>query len=293
MINTYDFQVAHPDYFKQCAVKDLLFLYYKCPQEEKKVNLYTHYNKIIYVLNGKKAIHHCGKSWLLNEDSAYLIRKTAYNQERFYDQEWEVLCFYLPDEYVRQVYKEYRSQLPVANLPKPTCDMLIEIQVNEATRAFFYSILPYLTQQLQPSESLLELKFRELIFNILSNPANSNFLTYVNSISDCTKPLLQEIMEANYTFNLSLAEFARIAHRSLASFKRDFKESFDTTPGKWLTEKRLEYAKLMLNTSKKRINEIAGESGFENVTHFSRVFKDRFGLSPLNYRKQRKYVVSG
>ncbi len=93
-------------------------------------------------------------------------------------------------------------------------------------------------------------------------------------------------MEANYTFNLSLAEFARIAHRSLASFKRDFKESFDTTPGKWLTEKRLEYAKLMLNTSKKRINEIAGESGFENVTHFSRVFKDRFGLSPLNYRKQ-------
>lgn len=287
MLNTYDFQVAHPEYFKQCAVKDLLFLYYKCPQEEKKVNLYTHYNKIIYVLNGKKSIHHRGKSWLLTKDSSFLIRKTAYNQERFYDTEWEVLCFYLPDNYLQQVFKEYRSQLPLKNLPNPPSDMLIEINVNEATRAFFYSIVPYFTQQAQPSESLLELKFRELIFNILSNPANSDLLAYVNSMSDCSKPFLQEIMEANYTFNLSLAEFARIAQRSLASFKRDFKENFDTTPGKWLTQKRLDYAQLLLNTCQKNVNEIAYDSGFENVTHFSRVFKEKFGLSPLKYRKQK------
>lgn len=126
MINTYDFQVAHPDLFKQYAVKDLLFLYYKCPQEEKKVNLYTHYNKIIYVLNGKKAIHRGGKSWLLTDDSCFLIRKTAYNQERFYEMEWEVLCFYLPDNYLQMVFKEYRAHLPLKNIPAPTPDMLIE-----------------------------------------------------------------------------------------------------------------------------------------------------------------------
>jgi hypothetical protein len=101
MINTYDFQIARPDYFKQFAVKDVLFLYYRCPQEEKRINLFTHYNKIIYVLSGKKSIHHGGKSWLLGEDSCFLIRKTAYNQERFYEVGWEVLCFYLPDHYLQ------------------------------------------------------------------------------------------------------------------------------------------------------------------------------------------------
>jgi len=65
MINTYDFQVEHPEMFSQLAIKDLLFLYYKCPQEEKKINLYTHFNKIIFVLEGKKMIHHREKSWLL------------------------------------------------------------------------------------------------------------------------------------------------------------------------------------------------------------------------------------
>jgi AraC family transcriptional regulator, exoenzyme S synthesis regulatory protein ExsA len=290
MINTYDFQVAHPDHFKQVAVKDLLFLYYKCPQEEKKINLYTHYNKIIYVLNGKKSIHHSNKSWVLAEDTSFFIRKTAYNQERFYDLEWEVLCFYLPDNYLQQVFKEYRSNLPLRDIPPVPSDMLIEIDVNEVTRAFYYSIVPYFTQQEALSESLLELKFRELIFNILSNPANSDFLAYVNSMNDSLKPSLQEIMESNYTFNLSLTEFARIAQRSLASFNREFRENYHTTPGKWLTQRRLNYAQLLLITSRKNVNEIAYDTGFENVTHFSRVFKEKFGLSPLQHRKQNAAI---
>ena len=95
MINTYDFQVEHPEIFSQLSVKDLLFLYYKCPQEEKKINLYTHYNKIIFVLEGKKKIHHREKSWMLTNEQAVFIKKTAYNQERFWEVDWEVLCFLL------------------------------------------------------------------------------------------------------------------------------------------------------------------------------------------------------
>jgi len=286
MINTYDFQVEHPEIFSQLSVKDMLFLYYKCPQEEKKLNLCTHFNKIIYVLNGKKVIHHQDKSWTLSEGTCFLIKKAAYNQERFYETGWEVLCFYLPDNYLRQVFKECRLHLPMKNLPALSLDKLVEISVNEATRVFFFSIVPYFTQQVPPSESLLELKFKELIFNILSNPANEALLTYINSISDQLKPPLYEIMEANYTFNLSLAEYARIAQRSLATFKREFQNHFHITPGKWLAQKRMEYAKHLLDTSKKTVNEIAYESGFENATHFSRVFKEKYCVSPMQYRRK-------
>jgi transcriptional regulator GlxA family with amidase domain len=170
--------------------------------------------------------------------------------------------------------------------------MLIEINVNAATRAFFYSIVPYFRQKPQPAEDLLALKFKELIFSILSNPANSALLSYVNKVSDQRKPLLQDIMEANFTFNLSLAEFARIAQRSLATFKRDFIEVFHTTPGKWLSKKRLEYAQQLLDTSTKNVSEIACDCGFENATHFSRVFKEKFGYSPLQYRKLNVHSMS-
>ncbi len=291
MINTYDFQVEHPEMFSHLAVKDLLFLHYKCPQEDKMINIYTHLNKFIFVLEGKKMLHHQNQSLLLTTETAVFFKKTAYSAERFREIEWEVLCFYCPDNYLRQIFSEYRQQLPLKNIPATCSDTLIEINVNAITRAFFYSIVPYFKQKPKPSENLLELKFKELLFSILANPANAQLLAYVNSIMDRHKPLLSEIMEANFTFNLSLAEYARIAQRSLAAFKREFMDTYKTTPGKWLSQKRLQYAQYLLDTSKKNVNEIAYESGFENVTHFSRVFKEKFGSSPLQYRKRNHSLL--
>lgn len=287
MINTYDFQIEHPKEFSQLAVKDSLFLLYRCPQVDKKVKVFTHHNKIMFVLEGKKMIHHRKKTWVLADGQCCMWKKSACQHERFNEVEWEVLCFYMPDIFLQKVFKEYRQHLPVKALPAPTPDILLDIHVNETTRAFFYSIIPYFKQLPPPAESLLELKFKELLFNLLSDPANKPLLAYVSSMSDATKPLLEEIMEANYTFNLSLAEFAKLSHRSLAAFKREFIQTYHTTPGKWLVQKRLAYASLLLEESNKNINEITDECGFESTTHFSRVFKEKYGMSPLQYRKNK------
>nr|WP_295935077.1 AraC family transcriptional regulator [uncultured Dyadobacter sp.] len=104
------------------------------------------------------------------------------------------------------------------------------------------------------------------------------------------KTSLPEVMEANYLYNLSLSEFARISNRSLATFKREFKATFYVSPGKWLITRRLDYAQLLLFTTRKSINEITLESGFENTSHFSRVFKERFGTSPLHFRKAQSHA---
>ncbi|ACT92551.1 helix-turn-helix domain-containing protein [Dyadobacter fermentans] len=110
-------------------------------------------------------------------------------------------------------------------------------------------------------------------------------------IDDRKRASLLDVMETNYMYNLSLEEYARISNRSLATFKRQFKSLFYTTPGKWLMARRLDYALLMLRTTRKNINEITLECGFENSSHFSRVFKERFGTSPLNYRKSRRAAI--
>lgn len=291
MINVYELVISQPGYFKQLSVKDMLFVQYQCPQVEKKMDLFNHYNFIIYTLSGKKLIHRPGKSWLLTEGVTLFIKKGAYIQERFDDAEWCILGFLIPDNYLKQLFTEYRLQLPLKAIPAITHDMMLDIHVNNTTQAFFYSILPYFSQQPPPPENLLELKFRELFFNILSNPNNANVLSYVNSISDCNKPPLEEIMETNYMYNLSIAEFAKITHRSLATFKRDFTEIYHTTPHKWLMQKRLYLAQLLLHTSQKAISEIACETGFESVTHFSRLFKEKFNVAPHQYRKRCSEIL--
>lgn len=286
MYNNFEFIVTHPDIIKQLAVKDMLLAYYKCPQLEKQVNLFLNYNLITYTFRGKKTFHHKGRSWVLTDNSCVFVRRAAINQEKDDFLGWEVLAFYFGDNFLQQVFREYRHYFPLKNLPPSPADILIEINVNETTATFFYGMVPYFTQKIPPNESLLELKFKELLFNVLSDPANAHLLAYVNSIDGQFSTPLWQVMEANYTFNLTIAEFARIAQRSIASFKREFHEYYYTSPGKWLTRKRLEYAKFMLDTSKHNVSEIADESGFENLTHFSRIFKEKYGLSPLQYRKK-------
>ena len=126
-----------PDIIKQLAVKDMLYVYYKCPQVDKHVNLFTHYNEIVYTLNGKKTIYHGNKSWSLTDNKSLFVRRTAYSQEMDEVVGWEVIAFIFQDDFLRQVFKEYRQHFPVKNLPAPPTDMLIEINVNATTSAFF------------------------------------------------------------------------------------------------------------------------------------------------------------
>lgn len=286
MINNYDDSISNPDTIIQLAVKDMLFLYYRCPQVDKQMKLFSHYNEIFFTLSGTRTMHHGGKSWTLTKHSCLFSRKTAYTQEMPELVGWKVLAFYFKDNFLRQVFNEHRQYLPLKNLPPVPEDMLMEINVNETSRAFFYSILPYFTQKVPPAEGLLELKFKELLFNVFLDPANAGLLAYVNSIIDQHKTPLWQVMEANYMYNLTVPQFARMAGRSVSAFKKEFREYYHTTPGRWLTDKRLEHAKQLIAGSKKTIGEITFDSGFKNLSHFSRIFKEKFGVSPMQYRKR-------
>jgi AraC-like DNA-binding protein len=286
MLNIYELVLSDTIHFKQLKVKDLLFTHYHCPQDNDMLGVYSHYNFITYTISGERIIQRPGKSFRLTKGKCLFVKKGAYRQQRLYDSGWCVLVFFMPDSYLKKFINEYRAQLPLKNIPQQSQDLIFEIDVNETTNGFFYSMLPYFMQSETPSEDLIELKFRELVFNILSNPANAHVLSCFCSMCDYAKPSLPEIMESNYMFHLSLQEFSKITQRSLASFKREFNLVFKTTPGKWLIQKRLQHAQLLLETSHKSINEIAYESGFENNTHFSKIFKAKFGVSPLKYRNK-------
>ncbi len=94
-------------------------------------------------------------------------------------------------------------------------------------------------------------------------------------------------MEDNYCFNLKTEQYAQLCNRSLSAFKRDFQKIMHTTPGKWLLEKRLNHALQLLLNSGKNVNEVAFESGFENASHFTRSFKERYLVTPSEMRKTK------
>jgi len=285
MINLFETVKNHPEYFKQLACKVLLCTQYDCRQETALQSLYSEHNFIVYVCKGRRVLFQPGHTYEMTEGRCIFSKKGGWMSKQETGEGWRVMVFFLPDSFLQQFFKEYQSYFPGGVHKEPNVQM-INLEVNETTKSFFHAMIPYFVQTPCPPETLLELKFRELLFNLLINPANRSFLGHLRTIADSHRQTLSEIMDANFVYNLPLKEFAKLTHLSLASFKREFKRVFQTTPGKWLIQKRLDYASQLIGTSSKSINDIAFESGFENNSHFSRVFRDRFGVSPLQYRKQ-------
>jgi AraC-like DNA-binding protein len=91
---------------------------------------------------------------------------------------------------------------------------------------------------------------------------------------------LSAFMERNYMFNMPLDKFAYLTGRSLATYRRDFAKIYNTTPQKWLTQKRLQLAHYQIAEKKQRPGDVYFEVGFENLSHFSHAFKTHFGYSP-------------
>ncbi|MFO7447560.1 MAG: AraC family transcriptional regulator [Ignavibacteriaceae bacterium] len=282
MLNVFDY-IAGSRIFKKFKVDELLFVEYKCLIEETKIGIWSHNNCLVYVLGGKKKWKTRDKEYLVEGGEAIFIKKGAYTAHQYFDDDYCALLIYIPDEFIKSVVGKYLHGKPAVK-PGIQENPIMRIHIDESLHGYFYSLLSYFPKPVSPPEKLLYLKFEELIFNILSNPVHNEIAEYFMQVHSNSKISIREIMEANFTFNMSLTEYARLCGRSLSSFKTEFCSIFKVPPGKWLIQKRLEYGRFLLETTNKSITEIAFESGFKNYSHFIRTFKEVYSITPLKFK---------
>jgi len=79
---------------------------------------------------------------------------------------------------------------------------------------------------------------------------------------------------------MAIEKFGYLTGRTLTTFKRDFKKAFNTSPQKWLTQKRLGLVHHQFSEKQRKPIDVYFEVGFENLSHFSYAFKKEFGYSP-------------
>lgn len=153
----------------------------------------------------------------------------------------------------------------------------VRLPLDPFLKGYFDSLLPYFEQPERLTETLAKSKTMEAIELVLRVPALKNLLF------DFSKPFkidLEAYMNRHFTYNVSLAQFAKLTGRSLSTFKRDFVKTFNASPEKWLKKQRLEQAHFLLSQKHHRPSDVYLVVGFENLSHFSESFKEHFGYSP-------------
>jgi len=94
----------------------------------------------------------------------------------------------------------------------------------------------------------------------------------------------KEYIHDHLTERLTLAKVAKELYLSPSWFAHLFKKETGTTFGQYVTALRLEKAKELLARADLNITEVCLECGFQNLAHFSRVFKSAEGQSPRAWR---------
>ncbi len=269
--------------FNRIIGNDCVFLEFNCPLDIENFQLFTESHLITYVISGKKDWIAPDKKCQLTAGDAIFARKGVYTTKQYFEVDYCVLLFFLNDAFIQNFIQE--SQFPKSSKTFTSdFESLYEIHTDESFVTLTQSIFHYLSQPQKIPQNLVEIKFKELLYNIVLNPGNRQLLEFFQSIHLSTKSDIEDTMLKNFQFDLKLEEFAKLCGRSLSSFKRDFKNHFSTTPSKWLLKKRLEYAKTLLLGSDLSINEVCYESGFKNPSHFIRAFKSEYALPPNRFK---------
>ena len=154
---------------------------------------------------------------------------------------------------------------------------MISLKNDPFIKSYLDSLLPYFEQPDQLSARLAKIKTSEAIEILLGKrPELKSFLF---DFAEPFKIELEKFMIENFTYHISLTDFARLSGRSLATFKRDFRKTFDATPERWLLHKRLDRAHYLISEKKQKPSDVFLEVGFENLSHFSTSFKNLYGYT--------------
>jgi AraC-like DNA-binding protein len=95
----------------------------------------------------------------------------------------------------------------------------------------------------------------------------------------------KEMLAADLSGRIRLADLARECGLSTSRFSRAFRRSVGTPPHRWLIRRRLEHAKSLLRCADGSLAEIALASGFADQSHFTRCFTSWVGVSPGQWRR--------
>jgi AraC-like DNA-binding protein len=200
--------------------------------------------------------------------------------------DFESMMIFLPTA----VIKKFALAQDWSRLPAASSGPCVVVPSNELLDSFKMQYLHYFGKSFPGLDRLLTGKVHELLHLLLATGERETILDFLRSAIDEQPADLEFIVRTHLFMPVTMAELASLSNRSLATFKRDFQRHYGTAPRQWINRQRLDHARLLLHQTDQTITGIAGSCGFESASHFIRIFRKEFGLTPHQLRAKKAMV---
>lgn len=195
--------------------------------------------------------------------------------------ECEAIAVYLYPELLKEIYKDKVPTFLKSKdeIPKPK--KLIQ---NQLIEQYMQNLSLYFEAPETLDEELGILKLQELMLILLKSENHENIRILLSEIFAPVNLKFKQSVEGNIFNDLSTEQLAFICNMSLSTFKREFKKTFQESPARYIKSKRLQHAASLLACGNESISAIAFDSGFQDLTTFSSIFKDKYHQTPSQFR---------
>lgn len=270
--SAYNLKYITPD-IKLSSFDDKLF----------KTELMFEYHMLVWFISGETKIIQADAEYVFNAGDTFLIPRnqlaTIINYPKN-GQPHKAVVMHLTEEKLKSFYETNKVNPNIKSSHK-----VRSFNKHPLLESCLASLIPYFDMPENFPEQIASIKITEAI--TILRTIDPDIDGVLANFEEPGKIDLAGFMEKNYMFNMPMEKFGYLTGRSLTTFKRDFKKTFNTTFQKWLTQKRLELAHYQFVEKRKKPIDVYFEVGFENLSHFSYAFKKHFGYAPTQLLDQR------
>lgn len=190
--------------------------------------------------------------------------------------------------------QEYIPRVLVREIATGSCTQVAKISADQEGHskiiADFYEIKKAEVERYKHFELISLSKLYDMFYSLLTFGVIEVMETNTQGKKNRALHRVIEYVNNNFCETITLDSIAEGTNMSRYYVSHLFKELMHTTFINYLNELRLSRAAMLLATTDTPIIEIAGLSGFNNISNFNRAFKMRYNITPSKYRKN---VVKG
>ncbi|MBV2128505.1 AraC family transcriptional regulator [Arsukibacterium indicum] len=266
---------------------------YDTYQDAQKVALHSSELLFCGMISGKKIMHvadsHYHSAFLPNQSFVLAPRQKVLIDfpDASLNKPTTCLAIEISTDKIRNVVDALNFQQEISHddffqyVPK-----LVHSQHNIQTQQLLERMITLFSENEQHRDYLIDLSLNELITRLLQQQSRDVMLA--NCQQQTTTPLGNVLIyiEQHLSDTIEINTLCKIACMSRSKFYQQFKLAFGVTPAVWQQQLRLQKAYRLLQTGE-RISQVCYQLGFNDPSHFSRVFKNAFGSAPKHVIKQR------
>ena len=232
----------------------------------------------IFIVTKGKLVHHFGKSkTTMQTGDAFIVLPEQYHKHspyKNYSSQHINLTCKIP--YAKEIFRMYfQTETPTF----PNQMIRLNAKAFEMVLAFQQMALESKTEETKALTVKAFLSFALSLFHTAENSETEKY------IPEWLREFIQKLNDFDFTSNFNLSNIYALSNYSQTTLSREFKKHMGKTLIAYVNDLKLNYACNQLKHTDLSILAISSSLGFDSLSHFSHLFKKKYGITPLQYRK--------